>query len=233
MEVVVSYVAKALVFFTSMVLYVYLFSAIIPKFIMKLRCKKENTRDRGIKKFIYSNGRCILYETELKVRNYVSSYALYTENGYKYIKCKTARNIRHLRYDVYTFDKNNKLIDIIEVNETIDNGEYTNSVLLPPETSYARFVLRKADSFYASKEIIAVYPLWRYIVCGVVVAMATALESAVMYLISRNIIVDALRLRMELSTPIRMTIFTAVISLIVAGLTILAYRRNCKKVINK
>ena len=152
---------------------------------------------------------------------------------YKYIKCTTARNIRHLRYDVYTFDKNNKLIDIIEVNETIDNGEYTNSVLLPPETSYVRFVLRKADSFYASKEIIAVYPLWRYIVCGVVVAMATALESAVMYLISRNIIVDALRLRMELSTPIRMTIFTAVISLIVAGLTILAYRRNCKKVINK
>ena len=71
MELVISYIAKAMVLFTSMALYVYLFSSIIPKFIMKLRCKKENTCDRGIKKFIYPNGRCILYETELKIRGYV------------------------------------------------------------------------------------------------------------------------------------------------------------------
>ena len=233
MELVISYIAKAIVLFTSMALYVYLFSSIIPKFIMQLRCKKENTCDRGIKKFIYPNGRCILYETELKIRGYVSSYVLYTENGYKYLKCRTAQKINRLRYDVYAFDNKNKLIDIVEVNEVIGYNEYSNAVLLPPETSYARFVLRKADSLYASKEIVAVYPLWQYIVCASVVALATACESAIIYLLSRNLILNALRLKIALSSPILMLIFTVAISLIVAGLTVLAYRRKCKKVINR
>ena len=130
-------------------------------------------------------------------------------------------------------DNKNKLIDIVEVNEVIGYNEYSNAVLLPPETSYARFVLRKADSLYASKEIVAVYPLWQYIVCASVVALATACESAIIYLLSRNLMLNALRLKIALSSPILMLIFTVAISLIVAGLTVLAYRRKCKKVINR
>ena len=233
MTLVISYIAKAIVLFTSMALYVYLFSAIIPKFIMKLGCKKENTCDRGIKKFIYPNGRCILYEPELKIRDYISSYVLYTENGYKYLKCRTAQKINHMRYDVYAFDNKNRLIDIVAVNEVVGYNEYSNDVYLPPETSYARFVLRKADSLYASREIVAVYALWRYIVCASVVAVATAVEAAIIYVISKNIIFDALRLKMQISSPMLMLIFTVVISLITAGLTVLAYRRKCKRVINR
>jgi hypothetical protein len=44
---------------------------------------------------------------------------------------------------------------------------------------------------------------------------------------------NALRLKIALSSPILMLIFTVAISLIVAGLTVLAYRRKCKKVINR
>ena len=233
MEIVASYVAKALMLFTSMFLYVYLFSSIIPRFIMKLGCKKENTNDRGIKKFIYPDGRCILYEPELKVRDYVSSYAIYTENGYKWLKAKAAQGVRRIRFDVYTFNNKNELIDIIEGNALIGSDGYSGEMMLPPETSYARFVLRKADSRYASNEVIAVYAIWRYIVCAAVVAMATACESMLIYVLAKDLMINALRIRIELSGLLLMMVFTVGISLLVAGLTILAYRRNCKKVINR
>ena len=105
--------------------------------------------------------------------------------------------------------------------------------MLPPETSYARFVLRKADSRYASNEVIAVYAIWRYIVCAAVVAMATACESMLIYVLAKDLMINALRIRIELSGLLLMMVFTVGISLLVAGLTILAYRRNCKKVINR
>lgn len=233
MELVVAYIAKGLVLVLSMVLYVYLFSAIIPKFIMKLSVKGENTRDRGLKKFTYSNGRCILYETELSIRKYITNYALYTEDGYKYIKCQVSDGIANLKYDVYAFDNRNKLIDIISVTETLGEERFTSSVSLPPETSYARFVLRKVDNEYSSKAIYVNYSIARYIICASIVALATAIESAFIYVVVKDILINALRLKIELSSSLRMIISTILISLVVAGLTVLAYRRNSKKVINK
>lgn len=233
MELMVAYIAKGLVLVLSMVLYVYLFSAIIPKFIMKLRVKKENTRDRGLKKFIYSNGRCVLYETELSVRKYISNYALYTEDGYKYIKCLATDTVRNLSYDVYAFDNRNKLIDIIAVSEILGEERYTSSVALPPETSYVRFVLRKVDNEYSSKKVYVDYSIVRYIICASVVALATAIESAFMYKVVKDILINALRLKIELASSARMIVTVAIISLLVAGLTVLAYLRNSKKVINR
>ena len=233
MEFIIACIAKFLVLIISMVLYVYIFSSIIPKFVMKLRMKNENTRDRGVKKFIYSNGRSVLYETELSIRKYVSNYALYTEDGYKYIKCQVADGINSLCYDVYAFDNSNALIDIVAVSETIVEKGYTSSVSLPPETSYVRFVLRKVDNEYSSKKVYVDYPVARYIICAGIVAVATAIESALIYIAVKDFLINALEIKIELASNIRMIISTILISLIVAGLTVLAYRRNTKKVINK
>ena len=127
---------------TSIVLYVYLFSVIIPKGIMRIKLKYQGTCDRGLKKFIYPNGRCVLYEPELLIRKYIPLYALYTEDGYKYLKCKATERVSYLRYDVYAFDNRNKLIDIIGVAEAIGADRYTDNVSLPPATSYVRLVVR-------------------------------------------------------------------------------------------
>lgn len=233
MELVVAYIAKALMLITSMILYVYLFSSIIPRFIMKISVKKENTRDRGVKKFIYPNGRCVLYETELAIRRYVGTYALYTEDGYKYIKSKAASDVYSLKYDVYAFNNKNKLIDIISVSETLGEDKYTDSVALPPETSYVRFVLRRVNNQSFSNNILAGYSFSRYAVCATVVALATAIEAAFIYVIFKDIFINALKLKIKLSGPVGMTFTVLGISLLVAGLTILAYRRNCKRVINR
>lgn len=233
MELVIAYVAKALMLITSIVLYVYLFSSIIPKAIMKVHILKENTCDRGIKKFVYPNGRCVLYETELATRKYISSYALYTEDGYKYIKCKAAGNIANIRYDVYAFDNQNKLLDIIGVDEAISEDGYTASVPLPPETSYARFVLRRVDRMVFVTPKLVDYSWWRYMICAIVVALATAMEMILIYTIVRDILHNALRLKIDIASGATMLIVIGIISLIVAWWTVLAYRKNCKKVINR
>ena len=233
MELFVAYVAKALMLITSIVLYVYLFSSIIPKAIMRVHIVKENTCDRGIKKFVYPNGRCVLYETELATRKYISSYALYTEDGYKYIKCKSVGNIGSLRYDVYAFDNQNKLLDIIGVDEVIGEDGYTASVPLPPATSYVRFVLRRVDKMVFVRPKLVDYSWWRYMVCAIVVGVASAVELSLIYMIVKDILQNALRMRIELATKANMIVAIGVISVLAACLTVLAYRKNCKKVINR
>lgn len=233
MELIIAYVAKSLVLVMSMILYIYLFSRVVPRFIMKLKMVKENTRDRGLKRFVYPNGRCILYETELSARRYVGAYALYTEDGYKYIRCKVADDVSLLKYDVYAFDNHDNIIDIIEVTETVDNDRYTSALSLPPDTSYVRFVLRAADKKYLSNKVLADYSVIQYAICAGVVALATAIEAALIYSLLKDILVEGLRIRIGISGALGMTVMVLGISLLTAGLTVLAYMRNSKKVINR
>lgn len=233
MELIIAYVAKSLVLVMSMILYIYLFSRVVPRFIMKLKMVKENTRDRGLKRFVYPNGRCILYETELSARRYVGRYALYTEDGYKYIRCKVADDVSLLKYDVYAFDNHDNIIDIIEVTETVDNDRYTSALSLPPDTSYVRFVLRAADKKYLSNKVLADYSVIQYGICAGVVALATAIEAALIYSLLKDILVEGLRIRIGISGALGMTVMVLGISLLTAGLTVLAYMRNSKKVINR
>ena len=232
-ELVVAYVAKGLMLLTSIVLYIYLFSSIIPRCIMRVKITNENTCDRGLKKFKYPNGRCVLYEPELEVRKYISMYTLYTEDGYKYIKCKATDRVSYLRYDVYAFDNRDRLIDIIGVTEAIDEDRYTDAVSLPPNTSYVRLVLRRADSEYFSSRALVKYSSLSYVICAFVVAISTAFESMFMCMIAKDLLVNALALRIDLLGVGAMMYVIIAVSLLVAGLTVLAYRRNCKKVINR
>lgn len=235
MELVVAYIAKAVLLITSIVLYVYLFSKIIPTFIMKAGLKNKNvtTCDRGLKKFIYPDGRCVLYEPELAARRYVKSYALYTEGGYKYIRCKAADGVGNLWYDVYAFDNRNKLVDVVWVSEELGLARYTAAVALPPQTSYVRFVLRQADNDYFSNKILLGYSKVRYAICSVIVAVSTFIESMFMYVILRDFILNAFGLNIGILNPFIMFLVSIGIAAIITVFTILVYHINSKKVINK
>ncbi len=228
-------IAKGIVLIISIILYLKLFSSLIPGTIMRLSCKHENTRDRGIKKYIYENGRCVVYEPEINVRKYVKKYSLYTENGFKYMQCKLADRIHYIKYDVYAFDNRDKLLDIITVNENVDVGdEYSSSVAIPPETSYVRLVLRKVDAKYVSNQVLVGYSHIRYAICGTVVGIATAVETAIIYICLRDILllINYKFERFILDTP-AMIVIGALVCCATVGFTLLAYHRNSKKVINR
>jgi nitrate reductase gamma subunit len=70
-------------------------------------------------------------------------------------------------------------------------------------------------------------------VCATVIALATALEGTLIYVLAKDILFNALRIKIQLASVTGMIFAIMGIALTVAGLTVLAYRRNVKKVINK
>lgn len=235
MENLLTGIAKAIVLIISITLYLKLFSSLIPGVIMRLSCKRENTRDRGIKKYVYENGRCVVYEPDVNARKYVKKYSLYTEDGYKYMQCKLVDKIHYIKYDVYAFDNADKLLDIITVNQYVDVGEeYSSPIAIPPETSYVRFVLRKVDAKYASNKVLVGYSPVRYAICGTVVGIATAVETAIFYVCFRDILLLLnSRFKYYMLDTTEMVIVGSIICCVTVGLTLLAYHRNSKKVINR
>ena len=235
MEKLLLCAAKGIVLLISIILYLKLFSSIIPGIIMRLRCKGTLTKDRGIKKYIYKSGRCVVYEPDVNVRKYVKKYSLYTEDGYKYLQCELAKEISYIKYDVYAFNNKNKLIDVISVNEIVDgDAGISESVALPPETSYVRFVLRKVDEMYTCKDVYLEYSPIRYIVCGCVVGLATAVETVLIYTNLRDIMkAIKLKLHLVILDSSEMIFAGILICCMTVALTLLAYYRNSKRVINR
>ena len=105
---------------------------------------------------------------------------------------------------------------------------------LPPETSYIRFVLRKVDDMYCCKKSYVGYSLASYIACGIIVGLATAVETSIIYIALRDIM-EAIRFKLDmliLDTS-EMIVAGVIICCITVTLTLLAYYRNSKRVINR
>lgn len=178
-ELIISTVAKVFIFFLSSGLYIFLTVKGIPHFALRHTFVGERTRDRGIKKYVFEDGRAVVCEPELKYRKYVCQYMLISKNKHKFIKCKINSSIRHIKYDVIAYDYKHKLIDIIGVEERMVESEYTESVLLPPDTSYVRFVIRKVDCMFASNRIMVKYNLLSIIIMCALVVLATVAQGII------------------------------------------------------
>lgn len=172
-ELIIANVARVFIFFISSGLYIFLLTRTIPQLSLKHRSVGVNTRDRGIKKYTFEGGRAVVYEPELIYRKYVPQYMLLSKNRDKFIRCRINPQIRHIKYDVVVYDNRNKLIDIIGVEERVNRQKYTTSVLLPPETSYARLILRRVDNMYSSTEVKVRYSTVSIIVCAALIIAAT------------------------------------------------------------
>lgn len=154
---ILSAVSVVFFVFISIVFYVFCVSSFLPRTMIKLKFIPEEIKDRGLKKFIFDNGRSIVYEPSPEIRKYVHQYTLMEMYGTKFIKCKIAANINSINYDVIVFDCRGKMIDIVGVRENISEPGYTSTVGLPADTSYASIVLRKVDKVYTSKAKVAEY----------------------------------------------------------------------------
>lgn len=148
----------------------------IPKFTLKHKSVGVRTRDRGIKKYTFDDGRAVVYEPEFKYRKYVYQYMLISKNKHKFIKCRVNENVRHIKYDVIAYNIKNKVLDIVGVEERMTDSKYTDSVLLPPDTAYVCFVLRKADSMFLSSEIKVKYSKTSMMLCAALIVLLTVCQ---------------------------------------------------------
>lgn len=220
----------AIIFVIATGIFTYLVVKLLPHFILKLKSTPENTYDRGIKKWVFDDGRAVVYEPELKYRRFVKEYLLIAKNHKKYIKCLVDERIKHIRYDVLVFNNKNKLVDIVAVDEKMNKSKYTSTVLLPSDTSYVSLVLREVDDMFSSREKRAVYTKVSFIVYMAIVTLLSVFEGILLRYMLREIWQFTI---FEPVGTVKMVIWSAIIGAVCSLLILNAYRVKNIKVTNR
>lgn len=229
-ELIIANVARAIVFLLSSGLYIFLLTKTIPQLTLKHKSIGENTNDRGIKKYVFDEGRAVVYEPEFEFRKYVSQYMLISKNKHKFIKCRVNTNIKRIRYDVIAYDNKHKVIDVIGVDETVLGNKYSSSVLIPPETSYVSLVLRRVDKMFLSHDMRVKYSKTSMLICAALIVLATM----AMGVIVNSCLKDIWRLfTVKPITTKKAIIWSGIIGAIASLPILKAYKKKNIKVTNK
>ena len=140
------------------VIYVYLVASVYPWLTMHLTWRKSKAyTDRGLLRVRFPEGRGVVYEPDLRVRRYVPKYALFTAEGKKYVRLRVDRRVNYIRYDVVTFDRRGRLLDVLEVAERLTSAGSPCAVRLPSATAYAAVIPRRVDGEYTGKDMAVGY----------------------------------------------------------------------------
>lgn len=124
----------------GIVLYVFLVTSFLPQLLLTPTRKATGIRDRGIKKYTFPEGRGVVYEPELRYRQYVSKYLLFEYRGRKYIKLKLNEGVLTAECELAFYNNRNKLVKIMSVMFEDQGGE-SEAIMIPDETSYAGMTL--------------------------------------------------------------------------------------------
>ena len=160
MEQVIQSILLLFLMILELILYFILMVTVVPK-ILKIGCSVRESFDRGLKKYRYPTGRGIAYEPHPSIRKYIHRYILFTNDGYKYVKCKLDESITQLNYTVIMFDRKNKVIDVIDISEKNTQQGETQAVLLHPDTSYITLILDSVNDLNFDHEPVQECKIWR------------------------------------------------------------------------
>ena len=139
-------------------IYVYMVASVYPWLTLHPAWRKRKPHtDRGLLRVKFPGGRGVVYEPDPRVRRYVPKYALFTSEGKKYIRLRVDQRVNYIRYDVVTFDRRGRLLDVLEVSERLTSAGSPRAVRLPTATAYASVIPRKIDGEYTGKEMAVGY----------------------------------------------------------------------------
>ena len=158
------------------VLYIALLADIFPRLFLKLRCAVKENLGRGLKKYVFPTGRAVLYEPHPTVRKYLNKYLLFTNDGYKYLRCSFDFCVSKITYTVIMLDNKDKVIDVLSVTEDMRHVRASANVRLHSSTSYVAIVVNRVNG--AVNDGLSVYNKLRDIVfyfISVVLATSAAM----------------------------------------------------------
>ena len=144
MEITVNAISVGVLILLEIILFYVLVQNVFPKFL-NVRCSVGKSRSRGLQKYLYPEGRGVAYEPSVKFRKYIDRYILFTNDGYKYLKCRLVGDVKKIEYSVIMFNRKNNVIDVIEVTETTPFKGETGVVTLHHETSYVDIVVNSVN----------------------------------------------------------------------------------------
>lgn len=160
MEAIIQSILWFVVIILEFMLYFILAAVVAPK-ILRSRCPLRESRDRGLKKYAYPDGRAVLYEPHPSLRKYVSRYLLLTQNGYKYFRCKPDASVERMQYSIVMFNNRNRVIDVIDVAEERIREEESAMVMLHPDTSYISLALCSVNGICVKHEKLVCCRFWQ------------------------------------------------------------------------
>ena len=123
-------------FFGSLVLYAFLMRRVLPRSVLRIRHDLYEDPGRGLARYTFEDGRAVLYEPRPHLRKYVPQYLLIVKGGYKHLVCRINESIELLTYSVVMFNNRNRILDVLDVEETTNGGSETAPLLLHGDTSY-------------------------------------------------------------------------------------------------
>ncbi len=170
MEQIIKIILLGVLGILEIMLYFILVATAAPK-ILKNYCAIRTTSDRGLKKYVYPNGRGIAYEPHPSVRKYVPHYLLFTEDGYKYVRCQLDNGVESIYYSVVMFDRHNRVIDVIDVAETKISDRESRPVMLHADTSYIALILDTVNDVPLKHETVIRCHLWQLAVYSAVMGV--------------------------------------------------------------
>ena len=142
---IMDFIAWAIIINVFASIYVFLVARLLPHFLFTSERKKIPLSDRGLKKYVFPDGRGVVYEPAVKYRGFLKKYLLFEYKGKKYIKCHLSDDVDSLRYEAALYDNQDRLIKVIEIAENITKRCETKSTPIPKEASYACVVLKKVN----------------------------------------------------------------------------------------
>ena len=84
-------------------------------------------------------------------------YLLFTNNGYKYLKCRLDKGVKAIDYTVVMFNNRNKVIDVLDVKTKKISGGETEELLIHGDTSYVDVSVREVNGRVIDSERISYY----------------------------------------------------------------------------
>ncbi len=232
MEEIITSIAKLAIALAAITLYIYLIGSVYPWAAMRLVWNEKKYPLRGLRKVKYEGGRGVVYTTSPKQRRYINKFAVYVQNGEKYVRCSIAPQIRFMRYDVISFDIRDRVLDVVSVNEHIVCSGVTDAVRVPTATAYAYVVARSVDKMYVSEDKILSYSLRGTLIYAALCVVSCVACAWFIYEALTSLILLLEPWLPPLAAGVLMG-RAVIYGVIAAALAIFAYYRHSVKVINR
>jgi hypothetical protein len=217
------FVLQSVFFLISLVLYVFLTACVLPCFLLKFQFSATTIRDRGIKKYLFENGRAIVYLPDPAIRSYIPQYILSDNNGERFLKCLLNPEVFSLHYYVFSFDAQDRPVQVLEVEDPIPTRGVSKAVPLPLNTSYVTISLKNVNgkTFQSNKLGYSMIKMLVYLAITVTLTILEALmiKQGMLYL------ADLLFAYSDMASPnYGATLFTAMAIGIVYALIVVSTR---------
>ena len=128
----------------SILLFLSLIGWILPRALLRAVYPAVEPTGRGIKRCIYKGRRCVLYRPFAAQERYMRKYAIFSEDGYKLLKCQLTPLVESINFDVVIFNRHDEVTGVLKISESVAT-EMTDAIRLPDDASYVNIVIRKVN----------------------------------------------------------------------------------------